>query len=227
MIVQHLVHLLTSSERGCHGVSALDARFRKTHCFAVPCILNLDSVNDEILTALLCYMTPVRCAGGELFHYLDVEGSFTDNAARFYTANVLLALQHLHSKGILYRDLKPENLLVDRDGYVKVADFGFAKIISKEKTYTICGTPDYQVMKTPAVSCRQNFGVLKLSCATSGPMSQILPIASPYAGKPLTICHTIPVVRYSFATWSKHICLHMRGLELLTSFCWTASLKLP
>ena len=83
--------------------------------------------------------------GGELFHYLDIEGAFTDSTARFYTANVLLALQHLHSKGIVYRDLKPENLLVDKDGYVKVADFGFAKIIGSERTFTICGTPDYQV----------------------------------------------------------------------------------
>ncbi len=43
------------------------------------------------------------------------------------------------------QDLKPENLLVDGGGYVKVADFGFAKAIGGERTYTICGTPDYQV----------------------------------------------------------------------------------
>jgi len=84
-------------------------------------------------------------AGGELFQYLDQEGAFSDEIARFYAANVLLALQHLHGKGIVYRDLKPENLLMDRDGYIKVADFGFAKALGNQKTYTICGTPDYQV----------------------------------------------------------------------------------
>ena len=85
------------------------------------------------------------CAGGELFYHLDKEGSFPESTARFYAANVLLAMAHLHSLGIVYRDLKPENLLIDADGYVKMADFGFAKYIGNQKTFTICGTPDYQV----------------------------------------------------------------------------------
>ena len=84
-------------------------------------------------------------AGGELFYHLDKEGSFPEATARFYAANVLLAMSHLHSLGIVYRDLKPENLLIDAEGYVKMADFGFAKYIGTQKTFTICGTPDYQV----------------------------------------------------------------------------------
>lgn len=51
--------------------------------------------------------------GGELFHHLDIEGSFSDAAACFYAANVLLALECLHAREIVYRDLKPENLLLD------------------------------------------------------------------------------------------------------------------
>lgn len=81
--------------------------------------------------------------GGELFSYLEAKGTLRDSVACFYAANVVLALEHMHSKGIVYRDLKPENLLIDKDGYLKVADFGFSKRVAT-RTFTLCGTPDYQ-----------------------------------------------------------------------------------
>ncbi len=83
--------------------------------------------------------------GGELFHHMQREDIFTEDAARFYTACVVVALEYLHSCNILYRDLKPENLLMDRSGYIKLADFGFSKLMKPgQRTYTICGTPTYQ-----------------------------------------------------------------------------------
>ena len=83
---------------------------------------------------------------------MDLEGAFNEKTTLFFAANVLLALDHLHRRGIVYRDLKPENLLVDKNGYLKLADFGFAKKIGTERTYTICGTPDYQVRQIPSFS---------------------------------------------------------------------------
>ncbi|QDZ23882.1 cGMP-dependent protein kinase [Chloropicon primus] len=82
--------------------------------------------------------------GGELFHLLDrqEDGHFEESQAKFYAACVILVLEHLHSKGIIYRDLKPENLMLDTEGYIKVIDFGFSKEIDGY-TYTVCGTPDY------------------------------------------------------------------------------------
>jgi serine/threonine protein kinase len=62
--------------------------------------------------------------------------------AKFYAAEVGLALNHLHGLGIIYRDLKPENVLLNADGHIKVADFGFAKAV-ETTTWTLCGTPDY------------------------------------------------------------------------------------
>lgn len=62
--------------------------------------------------------------------------------AAFYSAQVVLAFEYLHSYRIAYRDLKPENLLIGANGYLKLGDFGFAKIV-KDRTFTICGTPDY------------------------------------------------------------------------------------
>jgi serine/threonine protein kinase len=90
------------------------------------------------------YLLQEWVPGGELFHHLDLEGAFDEPKAMFFAANVLLALEFLHSKGIVYRDLKPENLLLDAQGYLKMADFGFAKYVGEDKTFTICGTPDYQ-----------------------------------------------------------------------------------
>jgi len=81
--------------------------------------------------------------GGELFSLLHLRGgSLSNSDSRFYAACVTDALEYLHSNSIVYRDLKPENLMIDDVGYIKVVDFGFAKIVT-DKTYTLCGTPEY------------------------------------------------------------------------------------
>ena len=82
--------------------------------------------------------------GGELFTVLRSRTVFDESTARFHTASVVFAFDYMHSKSIIYRDLKPENLLLDSKGMLKITDFGFAKIIV-DRTYTLCGTPDYLV----------------------------------------------------------------------------------
>ncbi|CAN0440529.1 unnamed protein product [Lampetra planeri] len=84
------------------------------------------------------------CLGGELWSVLRDSGGFQEVSARFCVACVVEALAYLHARGILYRDLKPENLLLDARGYVKMADFGFAKKLAcGRKAWTFCGTPEY------------------------------------------------------------------------------------
>ena len=88
------------------------------------------------------YMVMECVIGGEFFSHLKNARRFNSRTASFFAAQVVLIFEHLHSKDIIYRDLKPENLLLDKNGFLKITDFGFAKIVSF-KTYTLCGTPEY------------------------------------------------------------------------------------
>ncbi|KAK6341307.1 camp-dependent protein kinase catalytic subunit [Orbilia brochopaga] len=88
------------------------------------------------------YMVMDFIEGGELFSLLRKSQRFPNPVAKFYAAEVALALDYLHSLNIIYRDLKPENLLLDRHGHLKITDFGFAKEVP-DITWTLCGTPDY------------------------------------------------------------------------------------
>ncbi|EJD53274.1 Pkinase-domain-containing protein [Auricularia subglabra TFB-10046 SS5] len=93
---------------------------------------------DELNVYMLLSYVP----GGELFSHLRRAKRFTPDVTRFYLATIILALKYLHSLNIVYRDLKPENLLLDARGYLRLTDFGFAKYV-EDSTYTLCGTPEY------------------------------------------------------------------------------------
>eukprot|EP01017_Pseudomicrothorax_dubius_P046202 TRINITY_DN8106_c0_g1_i3.p1 TRINITY_DN8106_c0_g1~~TRINITY_DN8106_c0_g1_i3.p1 ORF type:complete len:281 (-),score=88.91 TRINITY_DN8106_c0_g1_i3:204-1046(-) len=104
-----------------------------------PFIVNLEGFcqDDRYLYLVLEFIS-----GGELFTYLRSVGRLDPPHAAFYGAQVASMFEYLHSKNIIYRDLKPENLLIHEDGYLKLTDFGFAKIV-EGRTYTLCGTPEY------------------------------------------------------------------------------------
>ncbi|KAJ0407956.1 hypothetical protein ATCC90586_001984 [Pythium insidiosum] len=105
------------------------------------------------------YMLFELVQGGELWSLLyekafkvpkGVCGAFDLPVARFYAANVTEALRYLQKMEVAYRDLKPENLVIDSAGYLKVVDFGFAKHVPyykngvvQERSFTLCGTPEY------------------------------------------------------------------------------------
>ena len=118
-------HML--SER--HILSSLD------HPFIVK--LSGSFQDDKYLYMVLEYVV-----GGEFFTHLRKAGKFIASTCIFYSAQIVLAFEYLHASDYIYRDLKPENLLLDKNGYLKITDFGFAKKVPF-KTYTLCGTPEY------------------------------------------------------------------------------------
>ena len=118
-----------------HTNSEREMLVRVRHPFLVNLWGTFQDVNN-------LYMVMDFVAGGELFSLLRKSQRFPNSVAKFYAAEVALALDYLHSLDIIYRDLKPENLLLGSDGHVKVTDFGFAKHVP-DITWTLCGTPDY------------------------------------------------------------------------------------
>jgi len=90
------------------------------------------------------YLLTDAYLGGDLWRTLHARGPFNDTVARFYVACVIEAFEYLHKRHYCYRDLKPENLMVDNNGYVRLVDLGFAKLVPPgHKTWTFCGTPEY------------------------------------------------------------------------------------
>ena len=112
----------------------------------------LETINHPFLVGLVfCFQTEQRInfvmpfiPGGELFQHLKKVKHFSEQKVKFYAAQIAIAIQYLHDMGIVYRDLKPENVLIDEKGYLRLTDFGLAKKLKDgEKTNSFCGTPEY------------------------------------------------------------------------------------
>jgi len=85
-------------------------------------------------------------SGGEVHQHLKKAGRFSHAHVKFYCSEVCLALEYLHKKNIIYRDLKPENLVINSDGHTVLTDMGLAKHVNIReggRAFSFCGTPEY------------------------------------------------------------------------------------
>lgn len=109
-------------------------------------------------TASKFYIGMEYIAGGDLFFHLKNGGTFSIEKVRLYISEISLAIQYLHENDIIYRDIKPENILLDEEGHIKLTDFGLSKELKndeEEECNSFCGTPDYYA---PEIVLHQKYG---------------------------------------------------------------------
>ena len=99
------------------------------------------------------YLVMDLLTGGDLRYHICKQKKFTEEQTKFFICCILLAFDYIHTNNIIHRDLKPENLVVDDRGYVRLTDFGIAKISQKENSTETSGTPGYMA---PEVMCAQH-----------------------------------------------------------------------
>lgn len=122
------------------------SRLRSQYCVELYAMFQ----DDNSLYLLMEYVP-----GGELFSHLRRDIRFDFPVYQFYTVELVCGIQHMHSLNIMYRDIKAENIVLNRDGHIRFVDFGFAKIVT-DKTYTLCGTPEYLA---PEIIHGQGYGI--------------------------------------------------------------------
>lgn len=97
------------------------------------------------------YLVMDMLSGGDLRYHIARNRRFSEEQTKFFIACILYALEYVHNKSIIHRDIKPENLVFDATGYLRVTDFGIARIWNPDNSKETSGTPGYMA---PEVMCR-------------------------------------------------------------------------
>ena len=109
---------------------------KMNHPFIVNMYFSFQDFSNLYL--VLDYLT-----GGDLRYHISIHQRFNEKETKFFISNIILGLEYIHSKNIIHRDIKPENLVLDNKGYLRITDFGVAKINLKDNSSETSGTPGY------------------------------------------------------------------------------------
>ena len=128
----------TDRKHNCHIMAERHVMTRIDHSFVI-------KMHKALQSESKLYFVMEYLSGGDLFNHIKKEGRFKENKAKFYACEIVLALEHLHKNGVIYRDLKPENVLIADDGHIKLTDFGLSKtgVMGWGLSFTFWGTPEY------------------------------------------------------------------------------------
>jgi protein kinase A len=126
------------------------------------------------------YLVMDLMSGGDLRYHINKHKFFLELQAKFFCACIISGLEYIHSNGIIHRDIKPENLVIDNKGYLKITDFGIARVWCSENSKDTSGTPGYMA---PEVMCRQNHGIAVDYFALGVILFELMLRRRPYTGK--------------------------------------------
>lgn len=123
---------------------------REGHLISLPLSLSLQEDCPFIVCMTYAFQTPDKLCfildlmgGGDLHYQLNQHGVFSEAHTKFYAAEIILGLEHMHRRFIVYRDLKPANILLDEHGHIKISDLGLACDFSRKKPHASVGTHGY------------------------------------------------------------------------------------
>ena len=116
----------------------------------------LIGIDYMFMNELRIYFVMPYIQGGELFDVILQQKKLTEDTIKFYAVQIILAIGYLHDKSIIHRDLKLENILVDKDGYLKLIDYGLAMVLKpNQQAKAITGTPEYLA---PEILLKRGYG---------------------------------------------------------------------
>jgi serine/threonine protein kinase len=113
-----------------------------------PFLVNMQSAFQDSQTL---YLAMDIMTGGDLRYHIGKHKRFSEEVTKFFTACIITGLEFVHINGVIHRDIKPENLVLDSRGYVRITDFGIARVKTEENKNETSGTPGYMA---PEVMCR-------------------------------------------------------------------------
>lgn len=126
------------------------------------------------------YLVMDLMSGGDLRFHLGKQRTFSENQTKYFVACILTGLEYLHVNQVIHRDIKPENLVLDERGYLRITDFGIARVLGGDNSEDTSGTPGYMA---PEVMCRQNHGIAVDYFALGVIVHEFMKGKRPYIGK--------------------------------------------
>ncbi|XP_067015331.2 phosphorylase b kinase gamma catalytic chain, skeletal muscle/heart isoform isoform X2 [Anabrus simplex] len=140
-----IIDLSSDTDAVGEGKTMLEATMSEVSILRIvaghPYIIEL---HDVFESSTFIFLVFELCKHGELFDYLTSVVALSEKKTRYIMRQLFEALQHVHSKSIVHRDVKPENILLDDNFNIKLTDFGFARVLKpEERLFDLCGTPGY------------------------------------------------------------------------------------